>query len=107
MDAMGVPGNLLPLVIALEALSGAATMVGWQTQIAAVLFVGFSVMFAAIFHAGLLDQDQMFHFIKNNLIAGGFLFLIVRGSKTYLFDSPGKADADPFPTTIAEQKGLT
>ena len=41
MDAMGVPGNLLPLVIALEVLGGAAIMVGWQTRIAAVLFCWF------------------------------------------------------------------
>jgi uncharacterized membrane protein YphA (DoxX/SURF4 family) len=35
MDAMGVPGNLLPLVIALEVLGGAAIVIGWQTKIAA------------------------------------------------------------------------
>ena len=39
MDAMGVPGNLLPLVIALEVLGGAAVMLGWQTRIAAVLLL--------------------------------------------------------------------
>jgi putative oxidoreductase len=38
MDAMGVPGNLLPLVIVLEVLGGAAIMIGWQTRIAAILF---------------------------------------------------------------------
>ena len=57
MDAMGVPGNLLPLVIALEVLGGAALMVGWQTQIAAALFAGFCVVSAAIFHADFSDQN--------------------------------------------------
>jgi putative oxidoreductase len=35
MDAMGILGNLLPLVIALEVLGGAAIVIGWQTKIAA------------------------------------------------------------------------
>ena len=65
MDAMGVPGSLLPLVIVLEVLGGVAIMIGWQTRIAAILFAGFSVMSAAIFHADLLDQNQMIHFMKN------------------------------------------
>ena len=74
MDAMGVPGNLLPLVIALEVLGGAAIMVGWQTRIAAVLFAGFSVVSAAIFHADFSDQNQMIHFMKNVSIAGASYF---------------------------------
>jgi putative oxidoreductase len=70
MDAMGVPGSLLPLVIVLEVLGGAAIMIGWQTRIAAILFAAFSVMSAAIFHADFSDQNQMIHFMKNVSIAG-------------------------------------
>ena len=91
MDAMGVPGNLLPLVIALEVLGGAAIMLGWQTRIVAVLFAGFCVVSAAIFHADFSDQNQMIHFMKNVSIAGGFLFLIVHGAGTYSPDSRKKA----------------
>ena len=90
MDAMGVPGNLLPLVIVLEVLGGAAIMIGWQTRIAAILFAVFSVMSAAIFHADFSDQNQMIHFMKNVSIAGGFLFLIVHGAGTYSMDNRGK-----------------
>ena len=90
MDAMGVPGNLLPLVIALEVLGGAAIMVGWQTRIAAFLFAGFSVVSAAIFHADFSDQNQMIHFMKNVSIAGASLFLIVNGAGTYSLDSRKK-----------------
>ena len=90
MNAMGVPGNLLPLVIALEVLGGAAILVGWQTRIAAVLFAGFSVVSAAIFHSDFSDQNQMIHFLKNVSIAVGFLFLIVHGAGTYSMDSRKK-----------------
>ena len=90
MDAMGVPGSLLPIVIVLEVLGGAAIMIGWQTRIAAILFAAFSVMSAAIFHADFSDQNQMIHFMKNVSIAGGFLFLIVHGAGTYSMDNRGK-----------------
>ena len=89
MEAMGVPGNLLPLVIALEVLGGAAIMIGWQTRIAAILFAAFSVMSAAIFHADFSGQNHMIHFMKNVSIAGGFLFLIVHGAGTYSMDNRG------------------
>ena len=92
MDAMGVPCNLLPLVIALEVLDGAAIIIGWQTRITAVLFAGFSVVSAAIFHADFSDQNQMIHFMKKNpSIAGGFLFLIVHGAENYSLDKRRKA----------------
>jgi len=90
MDAMGVPGSLLPIVIVLEVLGGAAIMIGWQTRIAAILFAAFSVMSAAIFHADFSDQNQMILFMKNVSIAGGFLFLIVHGAGTYSMDNRGK-----------------
>jgi len=90
MDAMGVPGSLLPIVIVLEVFGGAAIMIGWQTRIAASLFAAFSVMSAAIFHADFSDQNQMIHFMKNVSIAGGFLFLIVHGAGTYSMDNRGK-----------------
>ena len=92
MDAMGVPGNLLPLVIVLEVFGGAAIMIGWQTRIAAILFSAFSVMSAAIFQADFSDQNQMIHFMKNVSIAGGFLFLIVNGAGTYALDNRARAD---------------
>lgn len=90
MDAMGVHGSLLPFVIVLEVLGGAAIMIGWQTRITAILFAAFSVMSAAIFHADFSDQNQMIHFMKNVSIAGGFLFLIVHGAGTYSMDNQGK-----------------
>ena len=90
MDAMGVPGSLLPIVIVLEVLGGAAIMIGWQTRIAAILFAAFSVMSAAIFLAVFSNQNQMIHFMKNVSIAGGFLFLIVHGAGTYSMDNRGK-----------------
>ena len=90
MEAMGVPGGLLPLVIALEVLGGLAIMIGWQTRITAVLFAGFCVMSAVIFHSNFSDQNQMIPFMKNISIAGGFLFLVVHGAGPFSVDNRRK-----------------
>ena len=75
MASMGVPGSLLPLVIALEIGGGLAILLGWQTRLAAWLLAGFCIVAAVIFHANFSDQMQMILFMKNLAMAGGFLFL--------------------------------
>jgi putative oxidoreductase len=42
MAAQGVPGILLPVVIATEALGAIAILLGWQTRIVAFLLAGFT-----------------------------------------------------------------
>ncbi|WP_455210286.1 DoxX family protein [Kaarinaea lacus] len=87
MNAMGVPGELLPLVIALEVIGGLAIIAGWQTKWAAMALAGFSVVAAAIFHNNFADQMQMILFMKNIAIAGGFLLLAVHGAGAYSLDN--------------------
>lgn len=87
MEAMGVPGGLLPLVIALEVLGGLAIIVGWQTKWAAIALAGFSLVSAAIFHNNFADQTQIIMFMKNVAIAGGFLLLAVHGAGAYSVDN--------------------
>ena len=41
MEAIGVPGALLALVIALEVLGGMAIIIGWQTRFVALLLAEF------------------------------------------------------------------
>jgi putative oxidoreductase len=87
MDSMGVPGALLPLVIALEVLGGLAIIVGWQTRWVALALAGFTVLSAIIFHANFSDQNEMGNFMKNVAIAGGFLFLFVNGAGSSSLDN--------------------
>ena len=86
MDAMGVPGMLLPLVILLEVGGGLALLLGWQTRWAVWALAGFSVIAAAIFHSNFGDQMQMIMFMKNLAIAGGLLVLSVHGAGAYSLD---------------------
>jgi putative oxidoreductase len=56
MEAMGVPGVLLPLVILLEVVGGLAIIVGWQTRPVAFALAGFSILSAMLFHADFADH---------------------------------------------------
>ena len=87
MEAMGVPGALLPLVIALELLGGLAVMLGWHTRIAAFLLAGFSLLSALLFHDNFGDQMQMIMFMKNISIAGGFLMIVAMGGGAFALDN--------------------
>lgn len=87
MEAMGIPGALLPLVILLEAGGGLAIILGWQTRLVAVALALFSLTAAVIFHNNLADQMQLIMFTKNIAIAGGFILLAVYGAGGYSLDN--------------------
>lgn len=87
MDSMGVPGVLLPLVIALEVLGGIVLMLGWHTRITAFLLAGFTLLATVIFHSNLGDQTQMLFFMKNLSIAGGLLLVVSHGAGPYSIDN--------------------
>lgn len=87
MEAMGVPGVLLPLVIITEILGALAIIVGYKTRITAFLLAGFSIISALLFHANFGDQMQSILFMKNFAIAGGFLFLVANGAGYVSFDN--------------------
>lgn len=90
MESMGVPGALLPLVIAVEVLGGLAVMLGWHTRIAAFLLAGFTLLSALLFHANFADYGQMISFMKNVAIAGGFLMIVAYGAGAYALDNRSK-----------------
>ncbi len=83
MEAMGVPGMLLPLVILLEIGAAIALIIGWQTRWAAYALALFSIVTALIFHSNLSDQIQMILFMKNWALAGGLLVLAANGAGAF------------------------
>ena len=80
MSSVGVPGVLLPVVIATEVLGALAIILGWQTRITALLLAGYTLLTALVFHTNFADQIEMIMFFKNVSIAGGFLLLVVNGA---------------------------
>ena len=80
MEAMGVPGGLLPLVIATELLGGALVVLGLFSRYAAFALAGFTLLAGFLFHGDAGDQMQQIMFMKNLAIAGGLLFLVSHGA---------------------------
>lgn len=87
MASAGVPGELLPLVIALEVAGAIAIVIGWRTRLIALALAGFSLLAAVLFHANFQEQTQMILFLKNVAIAGGFLLLFVHGPGPWSLDA--------------------
>lgn len=95
MEAMGVPGALLPVVIALEILAPVAIIVGYRARIAAFLLAGFTLLSALLFHRAAGDAMQAILFMKNVAIAGGFLILVARGAGDWSLDARRASIARP------------
>jgi putative oxidoreductase len=87
MDAMGVNGALLPMVILLEVAGGLAIIAGWKTKYTSVALAVFTVVAAVIFHSNFGDQIQMILFMKNIAITGGLMLLAVHGAGAYSVDN--------------------
>ena len=86
MASAGVPGLLLPLVIAVELGAGLLVAIGYQTRLAAIALAGFTLLSALLFHFNLGDQMQAIQFMKNLSITGGFLMLFANGAGAWSVD---------------------
>jgi putative oxidoreductase len=77
MEAMGVPGALLPLTILVEFGGGLALLLGFQARFAAFGLGVFSIITAFIFHG---SAEDAINFMKNFAMAGGLFFLMLHGA---------------------------
>jgi putative oxidoreductase len=87
MQAAGVPGALLPLVILTELGGGILVLLGFLTRWAAIALAGFCVLAGYLFHYYPGDMGQMINFMKNLTIAGGFLVLAGSGPGAFALDN--------------------
>ncbi len=80
---IGVPGQLLFLVILVEVVGGLALIAGFQTKAAAITLAVFTLLAALIYHMPVTSTD----FLKNLAITGGLLVLYANGAGAYSLDS--------------------
>ena len=90
MEGYGVPGILIIPAIMIEILGPILIIVGYQTKITAAFLSLFCLATAIIFHNDFSNQMQLTSFLKNIALAGGFLFLVINGSKKFSLDNKSK-----------------
>lgn len=83
MEAMGVPGAMLPLTIFVELGGGLALLFGFQARFAALGLGIFSIITAFLFHGG---ADDATNFMKNIAMAGGLFYLMLYGAGKFSID---------------------
>lgn len=86
MAAHGVPGLLLPLVIALEIGGGILVLLGWHTRILSLLLAAFTLAALLLFHLPVTADNQIVVLAELGG-AGGFLVLAARGAGAWSLDA--------------------
>jgi putative oxidoreductase len=87
MQAFGVSGYLLPLVILTELGGGLCVAAGFLTRLAAIALAGFCLLTALIFHRNFGDMNEVVSFNKDLALAGGFLILAAFGAGGWSVDA--------------------
>lgn len=87
MASQGVPGELLPVVIAVEFLGGLGVLLGVLSRWSALAMAGFSIVAALLFHNNFADKMQLIAFMKDMAMAGGLLLITVNGPGRYAVHS--------------------
>ncbi len=87
MMSYGVPGALLPVVIAVELLGSLAIMVGLWTRYAALLLALFSIAAIVIFHQNLATMTNQIITLAEVSFTGGLILLAVNGAGCLSLDA--------------------
>ena len=90
MEEFGIPGFLLGPTIILEILLSVLIIIGYRSQIAAVLLAIFCITTALIFHLDFDNQMQIIALLKNFGLAGGFIFIAIYGTKDWAIERKKK-----------------
>lgn len=90
MEGFGVPGFLIFPAIVIEIILPIFVIVGFQARIASGILALFCLATAFLFHFDFSDQSQFVSFLKNVGLAGGFLFIVVNGTKDWAVDKEKK-----------------
>ena len=91
--AMGLPVPPLAFVLAVvtELGGGLLLLSGYRARVVSVAMAVFCVVTALFFHHNWADQNQMIHFLKNVMLAGGLLQIVYFGAGPLSVDASRKA----------------
>ena len=82
ISAAGLPFPPLAfaVAVAVELGGGLLLIAGYQARAVALALAVFSIATAIAFHSNFADQNQMIHFLKNVMMAGGLLQIAAFGA---------------------------
>jgi putative oxidoreductase len=80
--AVGLPFPPLAfaVAVAVELGGGLLLVLGYRVRPVALALAAFSLATAVSFHSNFADQNQMIHFLKNVMMAGGLLQIAAFGA---------------------------
>jgi putative oxidoreductase len=95
ISAVGLPVPPLAFAVAVlvELGGGLLLVAGYRTRPIAAALALFSLATAMSFHANFADQNQMIHFLKNVMMAGGLLQIVAFGAGALSIDNWRKTGA--------------
>jgi putative oxidoreductase len=82
-----LPPVCYAVAIAIELTGGLLLLLGWQTRLVAAGLCAFTILTALVFHTHFADQNQLFHFLKNVVMAGGLLQVAAFGAGRFSLDA--------------------
>ena len=87
--SVGLPVPPLAFVVAVlvEAGGGLMLLSGYRVRLASLVMAVFSLVTAFFFHNNFADQNQMIHFLKNVMMAGGLLQITYFGAGAWSLDA--------------------
>jgi putative oxidoreductase len=96
ISAAGLPFPPLAFAaaVAVELGGGLLLVLGYQARLVALALAVFALATAVSFHSNFADQNQMIHFLKNVMMAGGLLQIVAFGAGAISMDQGrGKSGA--------------
>jgi len=75
------------VAVLIEAGGGVLLLTGFRVKWAAAIMAIFTLATAVFFHRNFADQNQMIHFLKNVMMAGGLLQIVYFGAGPLSLDA--------------------
>jgi putative oxidoreductase len=96
ITSVGLPAAPLAWLVAVVVEIGGALLLlsGYRVRLASAVLAVFCFAAAVSFHRNFADQNQMIHFLKDIMMAGGLLQIVYFGAGPLSFDARfGRAQA--------------
>jgi putative oxidoreductase len=82
---LGLPVPMLAwgLTVVIEFIGGLALLLGVQARVVGTILAAWCIATALVAHTDFADRNMQIHFLKNVIMAGGFLYVAAYGAGAY------------------------